>query len=139
MTKLACALVVSLLAASCSRVAPERQLVLDAAGALGGLDRIQAMRSLQIEGEGESPNVGQNTMPDGDLPVWKVSDYTRTIDLVNGRVAVRQARTAQFLFALAGVQRQHTALDGDVAFNLDATGQAVRAGNDAARESPRAA
>ena len=134
MTKLACALVVSLLAASCSRVAPERQLVLDAAGALGGLDRIQAMRSLQIEGEGESPNVGQNTMPDGDLPVWKVSDYTRTIDLVNGRVAVRQARTAQFLFALAGVQRQHTALDGDVAFNLDATGQAVRAGDEAARD-----
>jgi hypothetical protein len=119
---------------ACAQLPPERQLIADAAAALGGRERIESVRSLRIEGEGDSPNIGQNTMPDGDLPVWKVTEYVRTIDLANGRSVVRQLRTAQFPFAGATVQRQHQGLDGDVAYNVNASGQAARAGAEAARD-----
>ena len=91
-------------AASCSQAPPERQIVNDAAAALGGADRIQSAKTLVVEGEGPAPNVGQNTMPDGELPVWKVTDFKRTTDLAGGRMRVQQTRTAQFLFAGATVQ-----------------------------------
>ena len=57
-------------------------------------------------------------MPDGELPVWKVTEFKRTIDLANGRTRMQQLRTAQFLFAGATVQRQNQGLDGDVAYNV---------------------
>ncbi len=114
------------LASACAQVPPERQLIADAAAALGGRERVDAVRSLRIEGEGESPNLGQNTMPDGELPVWKVTEYVRTMDLANGRAVMRQTRTAQFLFAGANTQQQHQGLDGDVAYNVNASGEAAR-------------
>ena len=122
------------LVSACAQVPPEQQLLADAAAALGGRERIEAVRSLRLEGEGESPNIGQNTMPDGDLPVWKVTEYVRTIDLANGRAVTRQVRTAQFLFANASVQRQQQGLDGDVAYNVNASGEAARAGEQEARD-----
>src|SRR5262249_19176662 len=100
----------------------------------GGVDRIQALKTLVIEGEGSSPNVGQNTMPDGELPVWKVTEFRRTVDLVNGRTRTQQVRTAQFLFAGATVQRLQQGLDGDVAFNVGTDGNATRAAEQAAQE-----
>ena len=122
---------------ACAQVPPEQQVIADAAAALGGRERVEAVRSLRLEGEGESPNIGQNTMPDGDLPVWKVTDYVRTIDLANGRAVTRQVRTAQFLFAGANVQRQQQGLDEDVAYNLNASGEATRAGEQDARDRRR--
>jgi hypothetical protein len=126
-------------AGACARVPPEQQLLIDAANALGGRERIAALKSIAIEGEGESPNVGQNTMPDGELPVWKVTDYKRTTDLATGRTDMSQVRTAQFLFANSSVQRQHQALDGDVAVNFSPDGQATRAGEQQARDRRREA
>jgi len=126
-------------ASACARVPPEQQLLIDAANALGGRDRIAALKSFAIEGEGESPNVGQNTMPDGELPVWKVTSYKRTTDLATGRTDMSQVRTAQFLFANASVQRQHQGLDGDVAVNFNADGQATRVGEQQARDRRREA
>ena len=133
MRRILCA-VLSIAVAACARPAPERQLVLDAAEALGGVDAILALSSLAIEGEGESPNIGQNRMPDSELPIWGVTEYRRILDLANGRTSVQQTRTARFEFAGANVQRQHTVLDGDVAFNVSAEGQATRAGAEAARD-----
>jgi hypothetical protein len=129
-----CSILALALAGACTQVPPEKRVIDDAAAALGGKDRIQAARTLVIDGDGTSPNVGQNTMPDGALPVWKVTHYKRAIDLASGRTRVQQLRTAQFLFAGATVQRQDQGLDGDVAFNVAQGGQATRAGEAAVRE-----
>ena len=122
------------LTSACAQVPPEQQLIADAAAALGGRERVEAVRSLRIEGEGEAPNVGQNRLPDSELPIWKVTDFVRTIDLTSGRAVTRQVRTAQFQFAGANVQRQHQGLERDVAYNVTAAGEAVRTGEQEARD-----
>ncbi len=124
----------ALVVSSCSRPSPELQAVMDAADAMGGRDKLLAVKTLTIEGEGTAPQLGQNTMPDSDLPVWKVSDFKRTIDFANARMRVQQLRTAQFLFAGPPTQRQDQGLDGDVAYNVGMDGTAVRASADAARD-----
>jgi len=128
------ALVAIVIASGCASAPPEKQVIADAAQALGGADRLAAVKSLGIEGTGTAPNAGQNRMPDDELPVWKVTEYKRTIDLANGRTLVQQVREAQFLFAGDLVQRQTQGLDGNVAYNRDASGTATRAGDAAARE-----
>ena len=124
----------ALVVSSCTRTPPALQAVIDAANALGGRDKILAIKTLTIEGEGAAPNVGQNTMPDGELPVWKVTEFKRTIDLANGRMRMQQLRTAQFLFANANTQRQDQGLDGDVAYNVGMDGKATRASATAMRD-----
>jgi Metallo-beta-lactamase superfamily len=119
---------------ACARSSPELRVVNDAADALGGRQKVMAAKTLTIEGEGPAPNVGQNTMPDGELPVWKVTEFKRTIDLPNHRMRMTQTRTAQFLFANANTQRQNQGLDGDVAYNIGADGAAARASAAAARD-----
>ncbi|HXD75352.1 MAG TPA: MBL fold metallo-hydrolase [Vicinamibacterales bacterium] len=122
------------LATACSRTPPERQVLLAAADAMGGRDRVLAVKTLTIEGEGDAPNVGQNTMPDSDLPDWKVTEFKRTVDLSSHRMKMQQLRTAQFLFANANVQRQTQGLDGDVAYNVAENGKATRASESAMRD-----
>src|SRR5689334_23770876 len=125
-----CALVLS---SACTRT-PEMKLVRSAAEAMGGLDRIQALKTLTIEGEGDAPNLGQNLTPDGELPNWKVTEFRRSIDFANGRMRTAQRRDAQFLFAGATTQHQNQSLDGDVAFNTGEDGTARRAPASAARD-----
>src|SRR5580658_550359 len=101
---------------SCNRP-PGLSAVKAAAEAMGGKDKILAVRTLIIEGDGENPNLGQNLTPDAPLTVWKVTNFKRTIDLERGdlqkeKMRVEQVRTAQFPFALATVSRQNMALDG---------------------------
>ncbi len=127
-------LLVALAVSSCNRTPPELQAVVDAANALGGREKILAIKTLTIEGEGSAPNAGQNTMPDGDLPVWQVTEFKRVIDPGNGRMRVQQLRTAQFLFANSPIQRQDMGLDGDVAYNVGMDGTPARASADAARD-----
>ena len=130
-----CVLVlIALVAAACSSAPPERQIVDDAATALGGADRIQALAALEVTGSGPAPNAGQNRLPDDELPVWQVSEHTRSIDLANNRTRVRQLREAQFQFAGATVQRVTQGLDGDVAYNVAPDGTMTRAGDAAARD-----
>ena len=125
---------VAALAGACAPASPERAALDDAAEALGGADRLLALRALTIEGNGSAPNAGQNRMPDDELPEWKVREHTRTIDLTNGRTRVRQLREAQFLFAGATVQQQTQGLDGEVAYNVTPDGRMTRAGSAAARD-----
>jgi hypothetical protein len=122
-----------LLSSGCTQ-SPQMKVIGAAGRAMGGKDRIEAVKTLVIEGEGPAPNLGQNVTPDGDLPVWMVTEFKRTIDLANGRMRTQQLRTAQFLFALATVQRQNQGLDGDIAYNLSQDGQATRASDAAARD-----
>jgi metallo-beta-lactamase superfamily protein len=122
------------LVSSCNRTSPERQAIVDAADAMGGRQKVVSIKTLTIEGEGDAPNVGQNQTPDGELPNWKVTEFKRTIDLVNHRMRVQQLRTAQFLFANSNTQRQAQGLDGDVAFNIAENGKAARASDSAMRD-----
>jgi hypothetical protein len=130
------AIVAAMLFSSACTQSPQMKVISAAAQAMGGKDRIQAVKTLVIEGEGPAPNLGQNVTPDGELPVWMVTEFKRKIDVVNGRMNTQQLRTAQFLFALATVQRQNQGLDGDVAYNLGADGRMTRA-SDAAAEDRR--
>jgi hypothetical protein len=134
MTRALALVFAAVLVSACATDPPERRIVNDAATALGGADRIQALTVLQIAGSGSAPNAGQNRLPDDELPVWKVSEHTRVIDLANGRTRVRQHREAQFLFAGATVQRVTQGLDGDIAYNAAPDGTLTRAGDAAARD-----
>ena len=130
----ACVLLAIGLLTGCASVPPERQIIADVAAALGGAERLAALRAFTIEATGIAPNAGQNRMPDDDLPVWRVNEYRRTTDLVNRRMRIQQVREAQFLFAGDLVQRQTQGLDGNIAYTVPANGAAARAGDAAARE-----
>jgi Metallo-beta-lactamase superfamily len=121
-------------ATACDRTPPERRAVVDAADAMGGRQKVLDVKTLTVEGEGNAPNVGQNTMPDSELPNWRVTAFKRTIDLPNHRMQMQQTRTAQFLFANANTQRQNQGLDGDVAFNVGPDGAATRASENAMKD-----
>ncbi len=103
---------------------PVLKVAENAAQALGGKDRILSLKSLVIEGEGTAPNLGQNVMPDSELPIWKVTEFRRAIDVANGKMRVKQVRTAQFLFAGATVQQQEFGVDGDIAYTIGPNGAA---------------
>lgn len=106
--------------------APELQLVTRAADALGGRDRLMAVKTLQIVGYGELAyfNGGGNITGDPAAPQkWqKVLDYTRTIDLEHWRTRVQQRLKMDFVFASTagqlGLNRTSETLDGDIAYNL---------------------
>ena len=106
--------------------APERQVVTRAADALGGRDRLMAVKTLQIIGYGELAyfNGGGNITGDPSAPQkWqKVLEYTRTIDLEHWRTRVQQRLKMDFVFASTvgqlGLNRTSETLDGDIAYNI---------------------
>ncbi|MGH7552529.1 MAG: hypothetical protein ACREMQ_05830, partial [Longimicrobiales bacterium] len=60
--------------------------ILDEAGrALGGKDRILAVRTLVLSGAGENGNLGQNLTPDAQLPIFRVTEFRKAFDFTNGR------------------------------------------------------
>jgi glyoxylase-like metal-dependent hydrolase (beta-lactamase superfamily II) len=104
----------------------ELQLVTRAADALGGRDRVMALKTLQIVGYGELAyfDGGGNITGDPSAPQkWqKALDYRRTIDLEHGRTRVQQRLKMDFVFASTtgqlGLNRTSETLDGDVAYNV---------------------
>src|ERR1700674_123861 len=105
---------------------PELQLATRAAEALGGRDRVMALKTLQIVGFGELAYMdgGGNITGDPAAPQkWqKVLDYRRIIDLAPGRTRVEQRVKMDFPFASTagqlGLNRSSETLDGDVAYNI---------------------
>jgi glyoxylase-like metal-dependent hydrolase (beta-lactamase superfamily II) len=128
----------------------ELQLVTRAADALGGHDRVMAIKTLQIVGWGELAyfDGGGNITGDPAAPQkWqKVLDYRRTIDLEHWRTRVQDRLKMDFVFASTvgqlGLNRLNETLDGDVAYNIgggflaapDASAQPQPAGAAAARQ-----
>ena len=104
----------------------ELQLVTRSAEALGGRDRVMALKTLQIVGYGELAyfDGGGNITGDPSAPQkWqKALDYRRIIDLEHGRTRVQQRLKMDFVFASTvgqlGLNRTNETLDGDVAYNL---------------------
>lgn len=107
---------------SCTRPSPEMQVVAAAADAMGGATRLQAIRSLTMEGTGRDLAVGGSVTPEAPPNVNLVTEYRRTLDAAGPRMRTRQVRTAQYQFANAVVVRQDQGLDGPVAYNVPAAG-----------------
>jgi glyoxylase-like metal-dependent hydrolase (beta-lactamase superfamily II) len=101
--------------------------IASAAAALGGKERIVAIKTLVMEGSGVAPNIGQNPHPEGPLPTWWVPEFKRKIDLAKAQARTEQHRIGMFPFALPTDNRLSQGLDGEVAFNINAEGRAQRA------------
>ena len=96
----------------------ELQIVNDAAQALGGKDRVQAVKTIAIEGEASNWAAVGGPSPVGAQNLTKVTEYRQLIDVARERMRVTSTRTLQFPFALATVTRPDQRLDGDIAFNI---------------------
>jgi len=115
---------------ACAQATPEQQTINDAAAALGGSDRIQAVKTLIIEGEGSNGNLGQDMSPEATGQTFTVTGYKRAIDVAAGRVRIEQTRTPNFTyFQGQQAQTQVLGVDGDVAYNVAPNGTATRASN----------
>ena len=123
LTLCALAILSALSAAPQAQSARELQVVNDAAAALGGRDRILAVKTLTIDGFGNNPNLGQQMTPESELLLWMLPDFKRTIDLEHGRMRVQFTRRPAFP-AVFDNQKNDQGLDGDVAYNVNAMTQA---------------
>ena len=108
----------------------EQQIVADASTALGGRERILAVKTLIVEGGGRDLNVGQSLRFD-DLglqsDVWQIREYKRAYDLANTRARFEAIREAQYPFYQGeAAPRLIQGLDGEIAFNVNAEGNATR-------------
>lgn len=129
------ALFLTLTLAGCARATPEQQFVNDAAAAMGGRDRIDAVQALTIEGEGANFNLGQDMRPEAATQTFAITGYRREIDLANSRQRVQQTRTPKFAyFQGPQPQTQIQGLDGAIAFNVNPAGTATRLGGVAAAD-----
>jgi glyoxylase-like metal-dependent hydrolase (beta-lactamase superfamily II) len=115
--------------AGCTPASPEQQFVDDAMRSLGGRSRVEAAKTLVIEGQGVNYNLGQDLEPEASTQQFEITNYQRQIDIANGRQRVEQTRTPKFAFFQGPQpQTQVLALDGEVAFNVNVKGQAARLG-----------
>src|SRR6185436_10278458 len=121
---------VALLAPALRAQSTEQQIVADAAAAMGGRDRILAVKTLAVQGGGHDLNVGQSLRYDElglQSDAWQIRDYKRMYDLVNGRARFEVVRAAQYPYYQGiGADRVIQAIDGDLAFNIARNNNAVR-------------
>ena len=116
------------LAAACTRLTPEQQLVHDAANALGGADRVRAAGVVVLEGTGRQWNLGQDLRPGLAEQTFTVSAFQRAIDLDAARMRTTSTRTPNFAyFQGPQAQTQVQGLDNDLAYNVGANGTPARA------------
>ena len=121
------ALVMAIILTACAKPAPEQQLVDDAAAALGGAERLLAVKTLVIEGEGTHYNLGQDLVPGASGQTFAVTRYRRAIDLSGERALTELSRVPKFTFwqGLAP-QRQVQGLDKAIGYNVAANGTVSR-------------
>src|SRR5438093_9887923 len=89
-------LIASLATAACAQSTPESRIVSDAARSLGGRDRLLAVKTLKLEGEGSNGNLGQDMTPEAAGQAFMLSAYRRRIDVSANRWRVEQTRTPNF-------------------------------------------
>jgi glyoxylase-like metal-dependent hydrolase (beta-lactamase superfamily II) len=125
----------ALLIGGCASGPPEIQLLNDAAEALGGRDRILAIQTLTVEGEGTSGSLGQNLGADGAIHLNSILGHKLEIDVAQQRMSEQYSSKRQFTFVLPEFTGPvHSVIDGDVAYNVGADGTARPAGNAAAQQ-----
>jgi len=125
---------VALLVGACASGPPEMQLVDEALDALGGRDRILAIETLTIEGEGESGALTQSIGATGKMSLSTLVGFTKVIDVANQRMSEQFSTERQFAFVLPGPGPAHSVIDGDVAYNVGPDGTARPGGGAAGRQ-----
>lgn len=114
-----------------------QEAIMAVAEAMGGVDRIRAVRNITMLGYGHRAyqNGGGNitALPDAPQKYIQANDLRRIYDLENGRYYEQERNNDLFPFAIYrghdfALQRQilDGSLDGDVAYNLSETGVASR-------------
>jgi glyoxylase-like metal-dependent hydrolase (beta-lactamase superfamily II) len=114
---------------------PEQQLVNDAAMALGGVEKVLAVKTLVVEGEGTQYNLGQDIVPGASGQRYAVTQYKRTIDVTAERARTELVRVPKFTYwqGLAP-QRQVQGVDKEIGYNVSASGNASRISASAAQD-----
>jgi glyoxylase-like metal-dependent hydrolase (beta-lactamase superfamily II) len=121
-------LVAVALTVACTRATPEQQIVNDAAAALGGAERVSAVKTLVLEGTGTQYNLGQDLVPGATGQTFTVSQFKRTVDIAGKRARTELTRTPNFAFFQGpAAQKQVAGIDGDVGYNVAPNGTATRA------------
>jgi glyoxylase-like metal-dependent hydrolase (beta-lactamase superfamily II) len=129
------ALLPLILTLGCAQPTPEQRFVNDAAAALGGRERLMAVRTLVLEGSGTQFNLGQDMRPGASGQTFGVTDLVRRIDVAAGRSRTELTRTPNFVyFQGQAAQRQIQGVDGEVGYNVAASGAATRVGAAAAQD-----
>ncbi|MBI1875328.1 MAG: MBL fold metallo-hydrolase [Acidobacteria bacterium] len=127
--------VIAVTVGACAQPTPEQNIVNDAAAALGGRGRIEAVRTLVIEGEGINGNLGQDMTPEATSQTFKVTAYRRVVDVAAGRARLEQTRVPAFAyFQGPAPQKQVQGIDGEVGYNVAPNGNATRVSNAIARD-----
>jgi len=106
-----------------------RQVIARAAEALGGAERIRAIRTMRLRGyghdqyqDGGSLITTESTAPE---KMTIITAYERAIDLVNDRTRVRAKQSRAFVFAARAMMEGRPVdqgLDGNVAFDIAPAG-----------------
>lgn len=126
-------LVLAAATAACAQTSREQQIVNDAAAAIGGANRILAVKSLVLEGSGTNGNLGQDVTPDATSQTFQVTGYRRVVDVAGRRSRIDQTRTPNFVYFLGPApSTQVTGIDGAVGYDIAANGTATRAPKPAA-------
>src|SRR5262249_22612000 len=101
----------------------------------GGGDRISAVRTIVIEGDGANGNLGQDLTPERSVQTFTLTDYKREIDVAGGRTRIEQTRTPTFpYFQGQQPQRQILGVADDIGYNIGLTGAATRVPNAVAND-----
>ena len=121
--------------AGCSRPTPEQQIINDAAQAMGGSDRLAAVKTLVMEGAGTQYNLGQDVVPGASGQTFTVSAYKRAVDVAGGRARTELTRQPTFTFFQGpAAQTQVAGIDGAVGYNVAPNGNATRIADPAAND-----
>src|SRR3954468_22469254 len=114
-----------------AQTAPARVVVERAAAALGGIERIRAVRNITLHGYGQyAYQMGGGRItgsPDAPEKYMAANDLTRVYDLTNGRFQMRERRNMLFPFLAPfghSFAVNDNRLDGDVGY--DVNGQRVQ-------------
>jgi len=126
---------VAAICVSCSKPGQDRQIVDDAAAALGGAQRLLDMKTIVIEGEGTNGNLGQDMTPEATGQVFELFGYRRSVDVNSARVRIEQTRTPNFVY-FQGNQPQHQVfgVDGEVGYGIAPDGAATRTADAVAKD-----
>jgi glyoxylase-like metal-dependent hydrolase (beta-lactamase superfamily II) len=134
-------LAATLCAAGAARAQTDARVVVTrAAEALGGVERIQALRTIRLRGYGHDPYQDGGSLittePTAPEKMTIITAYERVIDLANGRTRVRAKQSRAFVFAAQAMMEGRPidqSLDGNVAFDTAGNGARRLSGEVAAR------